>query len=109
MQAENIEIRKKSEIHRVRSCFRNDDAAQIHGHCTYKAVMTGLRFKSPFENCNFADLDNFTLRVAIDNMVYILKGCLWDDFYAAADKRQFREHISVTALIMETEDENAGN
>lgn len=104
-----MEIRKRSEIHSVRSCFRNEDAAQFHGRCSYKAVMTGLRFQAPFENCNFADLDHFTLRAEIGDRAYILSGCLWDDFYAAADRKLFREHISVTAISMETEENHAGN
>ncbi len=66
--------------------------------------MTGLSFKKPFENCCFADLDNFTMTVEIDKKRYTLKNCMWDDFYAAADREKFREHISVAAMDMESED-----
>lgn len=109
LQAESIEIRKKSELHRIRSCFMNEDAAHLRKNIGYKAVITGISFKRPFESCSFADLDNFTLRVNIDGKSYILTGCMWDDFYIAADKERFREHISVMALRMRTEDDYEGN
>lgn len=99
-----MEIRKKSEIHNVRSCFVGEDIAHIRKRCVYKAVMTGICFKKPFENCCFADLDNFTMTVKIDKKRYILGNCMWDDFYAAADREKFREHISVIAMNMRTED-----
>ncbi len=99
-----MEIRKKSEIHNIRSCFFGDDIAHIRRRCSYKATMTGLEFKKPFECCCFADLDNFTMTVEIDRKRYTLKNCIWDDFYAAADREKFREHISVIAMDMESED-----
>ncbi len=66
--------------------------------------MIGLSFKKPFESCCFADLDNFTMTVEIERKRYTLSSCMWDDFYAAADREKFREHISVIAMNMESED-----
>ncbi len=106
---QSIEIRKKSVIHKIRSVFRNDDAALLRVNSSYKASMTGIRFLRPFENCNFCDLDNFTLETEIDGRRFILEGCLWDDYSAAADKNSFSEHISVAAAEMRTEDDNEGD
>ena len=107
--AEKIEIRKKAVIHRIRSVFRNDDIGRLRVNSSYKADLTGIRFVRPFENLNFSDLDNFTLETGIDGTRIILEGCLWDDYYAAADKKSFSEHISVAAAEMRTEDENEGD
>lgn len=93
----------------MRSCFVSEDIAHIRKSGSYKANMMGLRFKKPFENCFFADLDNFTLSVHIDGKAYTLTGCMWDDFYAAADREKFREYISVIAMDMRTEDIDEGN
>ncbi len=104
LQAESVEIRKKSDIHAVRSCFVSDDVALLRTRSSYKATLKGLRFKKPFENCSFADLDNFTLELETDGKKIILIGCMWDDFFAAADKKLFREQISISALRMKTEE-----
>ena len=45
---QSIEIRKKSVIHKIRSVFRNDDAALLRVNSSYKASMTGIRFLRPF-------------------------------------------------------------
>lgn len=105
LQAEKIEIRRSCELHAVRSVFVSEDIAHIRQKPCYKANLTGVRFRKPFENLCFADLDNFTLSAEIDGSIITLTGCMWDDFLAAADRTKFREHISVTALGMETEDE----
>lgn len=104
LQAESAEIRTLSDIHNVRACFCNDDIAHVKGRKEYKVTFTGLKFKQPFENCNFYDLDNFTMVIAYDNMTITLKGCMWSDFLAAADKSKFREKVSITALTMDTEE-----
>ena len=109
MQAESLEIRKKSEIHCVRSCFNSEDMCHIRKNSIYKAAITGIVFKKPFEYCGFADMDNFTLKADIDGKRYILYGCMWDDFYIAADKEKFREHISIIAMRLKTEDIDEGN
>ena len=108
IQAESLEIRKRSEIHSIRCCFMSEDAGHIRKNIAYKAVINGITFKRPFENCGFSDLDNFTLRAEADGKSYILTGCMWDDFFIAADKERFREHISVIALRLRTETENEG-
>ena len=89
-------------------CFMSEDAGHIRKNIAYKAVINGITFKRPFENCGFSDLDNFTLRAEADGKSYILTGCMWDDFFIAADKERFREHISVIALRLRTETENEG-
>lgn len=104
LQAEKIEIRRSCELHAVRSVFVADDIARIRQRQSYKANITGVRFRQPFENLSFADLDNFTMSTEIDGKTITLTGCMWDDFLAAADRAKFREHISVTALGMETEE-----
>ena len=104
LQVESVEVRKKSDLHAIRSCFVSDDIALIRTRSSYKATLKGLRFKKPFENCSFADLDHFTMEIEADGKKIILSGCMWDDFYAAADKKLFREQISVTALKMKTEE-----
>ena len=103
-QAESLEIRRLCELHPVRSVFVGDDIAHIRKNSRYKANLCGLRFRQPYENISFADLDNFTLTAELDGKRIILSGCMWDDFLAAADREKFRERISVTALSMETED-----
>ncbi len=103
-QAECLEIRRLCELHPVRAVFVSDDIAHIRKNSRYKANLSGLRFRQPYENISFADLDNFTLTAEIDGKRIILSSCMWDDFLAAADREKFRERISVTALSMETED-----
>ena len=103
LQAESAELIRASRLHRIRSCFCNDDAALIEGKREYKLHLTGIRFEAPFENCNFYDLDNFTVQVEFGDVSVRLEGCLWDDFKAVADKERFREHISISALRMKTE------
>ena len=49
------------------------------------------------------------MSLEIDGKLYTLKNCMWDDYYAAADKKSFSEHISVAAAEMRTEDENEGD
>ena len=108
LQAESVSIRKKADIHRVRSCFHSEDIAHIRNGTVYRVTLEGIRFMRPFQNCNFADLDNFTMSMEADGRKIILSGCLWDDFSAAADKSAFREHISAVALNIKTEDHNEG-
>ncbi len=98
LQAEKAELRAVKEIHRVRSCFQSEDAAHAQGKRTYKLNLTGVRFRSPFENCNFYDMDNFTTELEIDGEKIILEGCMWDELSALADREKLREHISITAL-----------
>lgn len=105
LQAESAELRKTSELHRIRSCFCNDNTALIEGKREYKLCLTGIRFEAPFENCNFYDLDHFTVRISFGDVLIRLEGCLWDDFRAVADKEKFREHISISALRMITEEQ----
>lgn len=104
LQATKAEIRKKSGIHKIRSCFVSEDIAHVRENISYQVILEGIRFKKPFQNCNFADLDNFTVSLETDGKKITLSGCLWDDFLAAADKKAFTEHISATAIRMTTED-----
>lgn len=104
LQAESLEIRRSCELHPVRSVFVSDDIAFIRRNRRIKINLVGLRFRQPFENMNFADLDDFTMTVETEGRRIVLSGCMWDDFLAAADKEKFRERISVIALSMETED-----
>ncbi len=105
MQADKAEIRRSSQLHAVRTVFCSDDNAHVRIRKTYKATLEGLRFLKPFENLSFADLDNFTMTMEIDGKTIRLSGCMWDDFLAAADKKLFRERISILAMNMETEEE----
>ena len=105
LQAEQAELRITRELHRVRSCFYNEDMARIEGRREYKLHLTGIRFCRPFENCNFYDMDHFTVGLHIDGSAIILEDCWWDDFRTAADKERFREHITIAALRMKTEEE----
>ncbi len=108
LQAESAELRNISELHRIRSCFCSDDIAHTAGRREYKLNLVGIRFRQPFENCNFYDLDNFTVTIELDGLRITLEGCMWDDFKAVAKSESFREHISITALRMRTEDEFGG-
>lgn len=103
-QAESVEVRTLSDIHCVRSCFKNQDIALIRGKKEYKATLTALKFKKPFENCNFYDLDNFTVAFETDGTKIVLKGCVWSDFLSAANRESFREKLSITALDMKVEE-----
>ncbi len=104
-QAQKLEIKKSSGLRPVRSCFQTETAAYVRTQPVYRATLTGIRFKKPFENCNFADLDNFTLSARADGRAVTLYGCMWEDFLAAADKSSFSERISARAVRMETEDQ----
>ena len=103
-QAEKVEINTLCDIHSVRSCVCNDDIAHIKGRKIYKASMTALKFKKPFENCNFYDLDNFTVTMEIDGAKITLTGCVWNEIFSSADKERFREKVSLTALRMNVEE-----
>ena len=100
LQAEKAELRRTAELHRVRSCFCSGDVAHIEGRSEYKLSLISVSFLRPFENCNYYDLDNFSVRVVFGDDAFALEGCMWDDFLAAADREQFREHISISALTM---------
>ncbi len=102
LQAERAELRKTSELHGIRACFCSDDAARVRGRSEYKLNLRGLRLKAPFENLNIYDLDDFEVRIRIDDTWFELSGCMWDDFTATADQTKFREYISITALTMHT-------
>ena len=104
LQAESVLLKSSTQIHCVRSCFCSNDVAHIKGKREHKLNLVGIRFRRPFENCNFCDLDNFTVELVLEGQHITLRNCLWDDFQAAADKERFREHISITALNMTTED-----
>lgn len=108
LQAEKAELRRRSELHRVRCCFSSEDAAHIENRAEYKLNLTGVRFRQPFENCNFYDLDNFAAVVQIGSETIYLDGCEWDDYRWMADRSQFREHISIAALRMRREMQNEG-
>ena len=108
LQAESAELRNISEMHRIRSCFCSDDVAYVAGKSEYKLNLVGLKFRQPFENCNFYDLDDFTVTIELDGTNITLEGCVWDDFKAVAKPESFREHISIIALRMRTEDEVGG-
>ncbi len=109
LQAEKAVLRIVSDIHRVRSCFCREDSGHVEGRREYKLSLTGVRFMRPFENCNFYDLDNFTVSLQLDGETVILEGCMWDDYMWAADKAQFREHISIIALKMRRVEQNEGS
>ncbi len=102
LQVRKAEVRKTAQLHRIRTCFSSEDVAVVRKNCRYKVFLEGIRFKKPFHNCNFADLDGFTLSFEADGSTILLSGCIWDDFLAAADQEQFSEHISATALNMTT-------
>ncbi len=104
LQAENAEIYTVRDIHKVRTCFCNDDIAFVKGKRQYKLNLTGLRIKQPFKSLNLYDLDNFTVVIFYDNMKITLSGCIWSDIVSAADKEKYRERISIQALKMETEE-----
>ena len=102
MQAEKAVLRVKGSIHRVRSCFCFEDAAHVTKSRVYRLELTEVRFLQPFENCNFYDLDNFTVTLVLDGKRVVLTGCVWDDFEWLADSSRFRERVSITALGMKT-------
>ena len=104
LQVRKAQIKKISEIHRIRSLFSSEDIGQVRTKVRYKITLEGIRFMRPFQNCNFADLDNFTLAFETDGKRIICSGCMWEDFSAAADSRNFSEHITVSALHMNTEE-----
>ena len=106
LQAENAEVREFMHIHKIRTCFSNSDFAHIKGRSEYKAIFSNLIFIRPFENCNFHDLENFTVGIEFDDTKITLSNCLWNDFALTADKEKFREHITLTALDMEVENIN---
>ena len=68
-----------------------------------------FRFRQPFTNYNFYDLDNFTVSFQLDGEAFLLQGCMWDDFRWVTDKAEFREHISIAALKMRRETHNEGS
>ena len=103
MQAEKAELRCSRELHRVRSCFQSGNAALAAGRTEYKLNLTGVRFRQPFENCNFFDMDNFTAELVLDGERTVLEGCRWDELSALAEKERLREHISILALRMRKE------
>ncbi len=109
LQAQTAELHQSVALHRIRSCFHSEDIAHIAGQPEYKLNLTGVRMKAPFENCNFYDLDHFTVRICLDNFQLLLEGCRWDDFRAVARPEQFREHISITALRVTKEGQNEGS
>lgn len=104
LQAESMEIHTLSDIHKIRACFCNDDVAHIKTKNEYKVVFKNLKLKQPFENCNFYDLDNFTVTVMYGSTKITVDGCMWSDFLAVTDKSQFRESISITGLRMNVEE-----
>ena len=104
LQAESAELRQSVALHRIRTCFCSDDKAYMKGRKDYKLHLVGVRFLQPFENCNFADIDDFEVTVTLDGFVYRLKHCCWDDYAFVINKERMREHISVVALAMETEE-----
>ncbi len=109
LQAESAQLWQSAEVHRVRTCFFNGDVAHLEGKTEYKLNLVGVRFRRPFENCNFYDLDQFSVELVMDGLKMTLGGCRWDDFRAVADPDKFREHISIVALTMNTEEQNEGN
>ena len=104
MQAKKLEIRRLSEVKEVRTCFSARPSALCRKNISYKVMLEGIRFLKPFANCNFADLDNFTLEASVDGRKISLFGCMWEDFLAAADEKSFCEHISARAVRMITEE-----
>ncbi len=100
--AENMNIKITSTIHRVRSCFHNEDIKHIKTVNKYTASFTGLVFSKPVEQYNFYDLDDFTTEIKYNGKIITLKGCMWSDFSIASDKARLRENVSIDALSMET-------
>lgn len=103
-QAESVEIRNTADIHKVRSCFKGDDIVHIKNKNEYKITLINLKFKKPFENCNFYDLDNFTVTVRYDDTRINFENCIWSDFLITTDKNKFRERVYITALKMNMEE-----
>ena len=79
------------------------------GRSHYQLHLTGVRMKEPFENCNFYDLDYFTVRLCLEGVSLLLEGCCWDDFRAVAEPEQFREHISIIARRLTKEETHEGS
>lgn len=103
LQAENAEVREISQLHKVRTCFLNSDLAHIKTKPEYKLILSNMKFRQPFENLNFHDLDNFMVVLTFDDTRITLSNCFWNDFNLTADKEKFRECITLTALDMEVE------
>ena len=103
MQAEKAELRCIRELHRVRSCFQSGNSALAAGKTEYKLNLTGVRFSSPFENCNYYDMDNFTAELVLDGESIVLEGCRWDELSVLVGKDRLREHISILALRLRKE------
>lgn len=109
LQAEKAELKVTSELYRVRSCFCSEDKGYAERRREHKLSLTGVRFRQPFENCNFYDLDNFTVTLQLDGQTITLEGCMWEDYMWTAEKERFREHISIIALRMRREEQNEGS
>ena len=99
-----VRIDGKQVFHRIRSVFNSEDVGLVRTKVRYKVHLEGIRFRRPFTNFNFADLDNFTLSFEADGKRIVFRGCMWEDYLAAADSKSFSEHITVSALTMKTED-----
>ncbi len=109
LQAQTAELHQKVTLHPIRCCFHSEDMAHIVERRHYQLHLTGIRMLHPFENCNFYDLDHFTVRVCFAETAFRLDNCRWDDFLAVVHPEQFREHISITALRLTKEEENEGD
>ncbi len=109
LQAESAQLRRSTTLHRVRTCFYSGDVAHLAGRREYKLNLIGVRFRQPFENCNFYDLDQFVTELSIDGECVRLEGCMWDDFNAVANKESFREHISIVATDMKEVEQIEGS
>ncbi len=103
LQAESVQLKQTVGIHSIRSCFCSDDKAHIKYRPQYKLNLTGLTFLRPFENCNYSDLDDFSVTVEIDGVLYHLLHCMWDDYQFTVHQQAMKEHISIIALRMEKE------
>ncbi len=84
--------------------MHSEDTGIVRTKIRYKITLENILFRKPFVNCNFSDMDNFTLTFETDGTRIICRGCMWEDIEAAADSKSFSEHISISALNMNTEE-----
>lgn len=96
--AKSVEIITEQALHEVYECFSTEPNAIIKGRKKYKAVLEKIVVESMDKALSFLELDNFTVKIAIDGKATILDGCVWSNDNLKLESENIIEKLAFSAL-----------
>lgn len=96
--AKYFEIVTEQTLHEVYECFSSEPTAIVKGKKKYKATIESIAVKDMDNTLNFIALDDFTVKIVVDEKTIILDGCVWSSDNIKFEADSVIERLSFSAL-----------